>query len=409
MVARYRTTIIWVVAAFLIIRLMLSILGALVMWQGEPHSAFEGQPIFETYQYTVPDWGPLGHLLIDGWYRWDTGWYLKIAALGYAPDDGSVGFQPLYPLLIRLTASIVGGNYLLAALLISNICALAALFLFHLFISQELGSTDDARQATIALLVFPSAFFLFAGYTESLFLALTLATWLLARNNHWGWAAVTAVLVVLARVQGLVMIFPLGWTFLSLGLPNRSRSPIQEIKTVIRSSVDRIAWKKRIANWPTAGMAIIAPVMAYFGQNLYLKYVGLGSVSQAYGNWLEIVPPWIGVIRLLQKIFTIRLGLADWIDLFLLILFLILGIFAINKLKPALSLYLWATLALILMRGYSIGLLAGFMRYMLTTFPVFLIFVLAFKNKWARSATLISFMIVQCVLVWAYLNWFWVA
>ncbi len=393
-------------------RLLISGIGIFTLWHDDPLPpawAVPGHPVLEAEDFVITSQSPAARLLLNGWYRWDTGWYLKVAIFGYDAQDGSVGYQPLYPFLIRLMASITGVNYLLVALIISNACALVALFLFHLFAFQELGSTEYAHQATIALLAFPSAFFLIAGYTESLFLALTLATWLLARNNRWGWAAVTAAFVVLARVQGLAMIIPLGWMYLTLGLTDHSQSPVQEIKTVLRSSLDLELWKRRIANWPTAGMAVIAPVIAYFGQNLYLKYVGLGSVSQAYGNWLEIVSPWVGVIRLLQKLFSISLGIPDWIDLFLLVLFLVLGIVGIYKIKPALSLYLWATLTLILMRGNSFGLLPGFMRYMMTTFPIFIIFVPTFKNKWVRSATLISFMIVQCVLVWAFLNWFWIA
>jgi Gpi18-like mannosyltransferase len=402
----------WIVAVFLGMRLLISGIGVFTLWHYDPPPpawATPGHPVLQARDYVITSQTAAARLLLNGWYRWDTGWYLKVAIFGYDPQDGSVGYQPLYPFLIRLVASITGANYLLVALILSNTFALVALFLFHLLALQELGSANYAHQATIVLLAFPSAFFLFVGYTESLFLALTLTTWLLGRNNHWGWATVTAAFVVLARVQGLAMTIPLGWMYLTLGLPDRSQSPIQEIKTVLRSSLDLESWKRRIANWPTAGLAVIMPVMAYLGQSLYLKYSGLGSVSQAYGNWLEIVPPWIGVGWLWHKLFSINLGIPDWIDLFLLILFLILGIIGIYKIKPALSLYMWATLVLVLMRGNSFGLFPGFMRYMMTTFPVFLIFVLVFKNKWARSVTLFSFIFIQCILVWAYLNWFWIA
>ena len=80
----------------------------LATWNGEPRSRFEGDDIFETRSITLPDWGRVSQLLINPWFRWDTGWYLKIAAVGYDLKDGSTVFPPLYPLLIRWVAALVG-------------------------------------------------------------------------------------------------------------------------------------------------------------------------------------------------------------------------------------------------------------------------------------------------------------
>ena len=63
---------------------------------------------------------PHGDSLLELWHRYDTAWYLKIAQSGYAKDDGSMAFLPLYPLLIRLFGRLFG-NDLFAALLVSNI------------------------------------------------------------------------------------------------------------------------------------------------------------------------------------------------------------------------------------------------------------------------------------------------
>ena len=100
----------WVplIGLFLLTRLIVGGVGILVMNGDEPVSAWVGERIYETHQITVPAWDRLAHLIIDGWFRWDTGWYLKIAALGYSADDGSIIFPPLYPLLIRWLAPLVG-------------------------------------------------------------------------------------------------------------------------------------------------------------------------------------------------------------------------------------------------------------------------------------------------------------
>ena len=50
--------------------------------------------------------------LVRPWERWDTVWYLKIAEHGYT-DYGSTAFLPLYPLLIRVVGTLLGGHVLL--------------------------------------------------------------------------------------------------------------------------------------------------------------------------------------------------------------------------------------------------------------------------------------------------------
>src|SRR6185295_15595271 len=68
------------------------------------------------------------NLFIDGWARWDAGWYRDIAERGYTntpkAEPGQQGqrdtaFFPLYPLTIRLF-NIVFGDTFLSGLIISN-------------------------------------------------------------------------------------------------------------------------------------------------------------------------------------------------------------------------------------------------------------------------------------------------
>ncbi len=70
------------------------------------------------------------NLLLDGWSRWDSAFYIEIAATGYSynfeqPQSlNNVAFFPLYPFLIRVVNTLIH-NFHLAALLIAN-----AAFLF---------------------------------------------------------------------------------------------------------------------------------------------------------------------------------------------------------------------------------------------------------------------------------------
>ena len=56
------------------------------------------------------------------------------------------------------------------------------------------------------LLIFPTAYFLHIGYTESLFLALVLGSFLAARTDRWWLAGILGGLAALTRINGLVLI-----------------------------------------------------------------------------------------------------------------------------------------------------------------------------------------------------------
>ncbi|MEV4254139.1 hypothetical protein AB0J52_13350 [Spirillospora sp. NPDC049652] len=59
--------------------------------------------------------------------------------------------------------------------------------------------------AVAAMLAGPAAVFLFAGYSESLFLAFALPAWLMARRGRWAWAALLATPASAVRITGLFL------------------------------------------------------------------------------------------------------------------------------------------------------------------------------------------------------------
>ena len=56
------------------------------------------------------------------------------------------------------------------------------------------------------LLIFPTAYFLHIGYTEALFMALVLGSFLAARTERWWLAGLLGGLAALTRVNGLVLM-----------------------------------------------------------------------------------------------------------------------------------------------------------------------------------------------------------
>jgi hypothetical protein len=142
-------------------------------------------------------------------YRW-------IALDGYvdAPPGSTptYPFFPLYPLLVRAFA--VTGEPIVDGTLLSNGCFLAALALLGLVARRSGLAPEDAERAMVYLAFFPTSYFCSMPLPESLFLALSLGSILAALHGRWGMAGVIGGAAALTRVQGLLLVVPLGMLFM---------------------------------------------------------------------------------------------------------------------------------------------------------------------------------------------------
>jgi hypothetical protein len=144
--------------------------------------------------------------LIDVWARWDSVWFLRIAEHGYgSAEEATAAFYPLYPLLVGLLGRILLGHYVLAGVLISLAATLGSFALLYRLAEGRLGA-EGARRAVLYLAVFPFAVFLSAVYSESLFLFLALAAFVLAERGSFLGAGVTAGLAWLTRPLGIALL-----------------------------------------------------------------------------------------------------------------------------------------------------------------------------------------------------------
>jgi Gpi18-like mannosyltransferase len=116
-------------------------------------------------------------------------------------------------MLVRLVASMIGWDHaVLAALLVSNLGTLAAFIGLGLLAANEYGQ-QTASYAIRAVAAYPLAFFLFAGYSDGLFLALVTFTLLFARRGLWLEAAACTFLACFTRPTAVVLILPLLWEY----------------------------------------------------------------------------------------------------------------------------------------------------------------------------------------------------
>ena len=160
--------------------------------------------------------------LLAVWGRWDAEHYLTIARNGYSGFEPA--FFPLYPLLIRIVGAVTG-SHLIAGLIISNTAAFFALLYLYKLIEHQYNR-HVAHRAVFYVSIFPTAIFFSAVYTESLFFALTVASFYYIRDHKWLTAGIIGFFAALTRVEGVLLVVPFAIEWL-------------------RSPAGRTAWRSR--------------------------------------------------------------------------------------------------------------------------------------------------------------------
>lgn len=160
----------------------------------------------------LPHAAPVESIFL-GWNRWDAGHYVRIAESGYHLGPGFPAFFPLYPLLIHLFDAVLPGGALAAALVVANLAEIGALAVLHRLASFEFGPAV-AQRAVWYLAAFPTGFFLFIGYNESLFILLAVGALYAGRRGHWWLAGTLGALSSATRLFGVLLMVPLAVEYL---------------------------------------------------------------------------------------------------------------------------------------------------------------------------------------------------
>ena len=150
--------------------------------------------------------GLAGHLL-NPWAHWDGVWFLRIAANGYA-DPHSPAFFPFYPVVVRGVGWLLGGRAELGGIVLSLVVFAGCSALLFALVSADLGP-GIALLSVVYLALFPTSFFLQAIYSEGLFVLLTLACFLFARDGRWWLAGLAGLLATLTRSAGVLLVAPM--------------------------------------------------------------------------------------------------------------------------------------------------------------------------------------------------------
>src|SRR5574340_801512 len=251
-----------------------------------------------------------GEAFLGIWNRYDGYRYFLLAYSGYLEPSNVANtvFYPLYPMTIRGIWKLTGLDIIVTSLILSTIAAFFTFYLLYKITEDHFG-TDAAKYAVISLAIYPTVLFLVGPYTESLFLALTLAAFYLARRDRWLMAGLMGALAALTRSMGAFTAVALAWV---------AYRQVREAG---------FAWSARVVKM-AAGVA--APGLAGIGFLLWRKAMGFPPVlelqEQYFGSYA--IDPISGIFNGLKAIFTqpspttIIEGLTVifWIVLFILML-----------------------------------------------------------------------------------------
>jgi hypothetical protein len=157
-----------------------------------------------------------GQSPIAVWNQWDSIWYLGIADHGYlwsAPGveathvaGASLAFFPLFPFLVRCLES-VGLSDLVGGLLLANVAFFWALVYLYRLAAEQWG-VASSRLTLILVALFPTAYYTFAPYTESLFLLAAAGTLYHCHLRQAGRAGIWLGVALLTRSTGVILFIP---------------------------------------------------------------------------------------------------------------------------------------------------------------------------------------------------------
>ncbi len=146
---------------------------------------------------------------VDAMFRGDAAFYVAIAKDGYhysTVHTSTMGFFPMFSLVIK-GVSLITGNVYVAAAIVPTVCLFAAVALLVVWL-EERGLGRRAPVIVALMFCFPFSVSYAAIYSEPLFLLLALAAFLSFERRHWYVCALFVGLLALTRPIGAVIMVP---------------------------------------------------------------------------------------------------------------------------------------------------------------------------------------------------------
>ena len=322
------------------------------------------------------------------------------------PAGTAFGSFPLYPAAVGLLGHVLFGHYVLAGILVSLTTGLASFVLLYRLAEARLGA-EGARRTVLYLAVFPMALFLQAVYSESLYLLLSIAAFMLAERRRFLGAGVVVGLALLTRPVAVALLVGLAV----------------------------IAWQARDRLKALAQLAVAIPIAAIYPVLLWIQrgdpwdFVNaqgvwsrhLSSAGPLGGIWDGLRAGWAGIRQLASGSHThtywpavsgtdpMRVAAVNLECLVALVLFASLTVVAWRRFGTPYGLFAALSLAIPLSYPSERWPLLSMPRFGLVIFPLFMALAVVGRKPRMHTAILATSSIFLGVAVTQWALWQWVA
>jgi hypothetical protein len=305
------------------------------------------------------------YLFVGVWQRFDAMAYLHIANSGYDRPE-LVVFYPLYPLLIRIFSSLA--DPAIVALAVSTV---SAFFLFWGLENLWLLDFPPKSVNRVLLLagLWPPAFIWFAGYADSLVLALILWSVFFARTGRLKQAGILGLFAGLTKAVGVLVVVPLAL----------------------------LAWRERARNLRYVLLPLLSTIL-FFG---FLRWSGSPTPFEVYPTHYGTVPsaPWS---TLWDSLLQARqyIGVLANLTLFLLACLLAVSF----RKRPEFLAFTCAVVLFVLIKK-SAPTQQQWARYALVLFPAYYSLGRFLEDRALFAGVVLVLALVDMVLLRAFLDW----
>lgn len=316
--------------------------------------------------------------IVDVHARWDSNWYVDIVKNGYQrnADDtlSNLVFFPLYPFLVKVVSFITQGHIVLAGWIVSSVFLILSCSIFMKLVAEFHTDAADPLHAVFLLLIFPTAFFLNAVYTESLFLFLSLSAFYFTFKRHYVWAGIFGFLAALTRVTGILIFLPLVIHVLMLW----RNDGVLAKKT----------WALTLIPCGTAAFLLFHWI--FYGDPLLFF-----TIENAWGRSFSIN-------RDHFTLFTHAAQANFFLDVFYLVCGIAIAAYLLKIKQYAYSVYMFSTIGV----AVASGTLMSIGRYVLVLFPIYIVGAMIKSDSMRYAWILVSAMLMS-LNTYLFVNWYW--
>ena len=313
---------------------------------------------------------------------WDGTYYLGLAKDGYhadVDDFPDYAFYPGYPLAVRATMLLTGGDAGLAAIVVANLAFLLALVALYALSVRHLEPARAVLSLWFLSLA-PGAVAFTLSYSDSLLLLLAACAFLAMETRHGWLAGIALALATLTRVPGILLGLPLlmliierdGWR------PTRAWLPLFLAPAVLLGFYGYLWW---LTGDPMAAVS----AQSYWNEPAPDEAMATdtaGADGAALG--MSVAPSWI---------------IALWVGALAFYSFLFV-FFRHDRIRPA----YWVVAVIGVVTVFLSGRLQSAPRYLVVAWPFD--WVLAGrKSRVGRGAVLVAFAVLQVLTLWLVFTW----